>query len=172
MAQVEMFPQQRATAAKPKLTLIEVIRGARTPEEMLPLAAAAFPDATMGELAATIERELKKLKDERARVEREAAGLEDIEALVHPVMESGEASKIGDALKILADRGDKRAAAYLMQLTSPELQEFWRLMDLAVASDPYWRKLPDGRGYQCQKGAVHDTPEKLVSAYRKSHGLD
>ncbi len=52
MAQVEAFPQQRATAAKPKLTLIEVIRSARTPEEMLPLAAAAFPNATMGELAA------------------------------------------------------------------------------------------------------------------------
>ena len=56
--QADPYPQEQATAAKPKLTLIEVIRSARTPEEMLPLVAAAFPNTAIGELAAAIEAEL------------------------------------------------------------------------------------------------------------------
>ncbi len=57
------------------------------------------------------------------------------------------------------------------QLTSPELQEVWRLMERAVASSPDWEKLPAERGYLCKEGARHSLPEALVRAYKKSHGL-
>ncbi len=42
---------------------------------------------------------------------------------------------------------------------------FSRLFDEAVEVDPFWSKTEDGR-YRCKKGALHDTPEKLVAAYR------
>ena len=45
--QVEPSAQGQAAAEKPKFTLLDVIRSARTPEEMLPLVAAAFPNTTM-----------------------------------------------------------------------------------------------------------------------------
>ena len=172
MAQIETFPQQRATAPKPKLTLIEVIRSARTPEEMLPLAAAAFPNATMGELATAIKAELTKLEQEQTQAEGEQAVFEDMMALVRPVLEAGEADDIGGALRILAERGDAKAVAYLEQIARPEQVEFFRLLDLAVAEDPYWERDPDGQGYKCKPDALHQTPEKLVSAYKQSHGLD
>ena len=85
------------------------------------------------------------------------------------MLESGEASTIGEALRILADQGDDRAAAYLAQITGPGQQEFIRLLDLAVAEDLYWRK--DDGGYRCSRGATYSTPDELVAAYRRNHGL-
>ncbi len=63
----------------------------------------------------------------------------------------------GESLERLAGRGDRDAAALLVEIDSPEQREFWRLFDEAVELDPFWSKMADGR-YRCKKGAVHDTP--------------
>ena len=86
-------------------------------------------------------------------------------------MKRGEASTIGEALRVLADQGDEAAAGHLALIAGPDQQEVTRVFDLAVAEDPYWSKDERGRGYRCKPGARYSTPEELVAAYRRNHGL-
>ena len=78
----------------------------------------------------------------------------------------------GETLEIIAAGDDKTRAAqakvYLDQFNSPEAKEFDRNFEAAVALDPYWRK--KGNGFVVSKGAVHQTPEQLVAAYRRNAG--
>ena len=58
----------------------------------------------------------------------------------------------------------------LEQLTGPDQQAFDKVFDLAVADNPYGSKDNDGR-YHCKAGATHLTPQELVAAYLRNHGL-
>ena len=145
--------------------MIEVIEGARTPEEMLSLLGAAFPKATMGEVQQAIMSQIQRLTEEAAKNQGELGALERVEAVVARDADRDDETELGESLERLASQGDRDAAALLAEIDSPDQKEFWRLFDEAVEIDPFWSKT-EGGGYQCKKGAVHDTPEKLVAAYR------
>jgi hypothetical protein len=50
-------------------------------------------------------------------------------------------------------------------MESDETEAFWRDFEAAVALDPYWDMREDGSA-TWKEGAIYDTPEKLVAAYR------
>ena len=103
-----------------------------------------------------------------ATVERrgEADAIERVEAVVARNADQDDKTPLGESLERLAGRGDHDEAALLAEINSPEQREFWRIFfDEAVELDPFWSKTADGR-YRCKRGAVHDTPEKLVAAYK------
>ena len=163
------FPQDRATgsARRGKLTMIEVIEAARSPEEMMALLAAAFPKSAMGEVRQAILSRVQSLTEEAAKAGREADALERVEAVVARDTDRDDETELGESLERLANQGDHDAAAILAEIDSPDQKEFWRLFDEAVEIDPFWSKTDNGR-YRCKKGAVHDTPEKLVEAYKRN----
>ena len=173
IANTTIFPQDRTTGSKPnrKVTMIEVIEAARTPEEMLSLLAAAFPTATMGEARQVITDQIQSLTEEVAKAGREADALERVEAVVARDADQDDQTTLGESLERLAARGHRDAAALLAELNSPERREFERLFEEAVEIDPYWSKRDDGR-YACKKGAIHDTPEKLVEAFKRNRRKD
>lgn len=161
---VEDFPQH---TTKPKPTEpIDIIRDARSPEEMLQLLALAFPELTMGEVVAMAQDERRKLAGEEIELNGDIAALEAIEVLVAPVMANDDTLELGDALRILADQGNEAAAALLAQFDSAEAEAFERDLAAAVELDPYWSK--EGRDYRCRAGATHTTPADLVEAYRQT----
>ena len=164
-ADAKTFPQDEVTQRRGELTMIEVIEGARTPEEMMSLLAAAFPRSTMGEVRQVIADQIQSLNEEAAKARREIGAMERVEAVVAHDVDRDDQTPLGESLERLAGRGDRDAAVLLAELNSPERREFERLFDAAVEVDPFWSKTGDGR-YRCKKGAVHDTPEKLVAAYR------
>ncbi len=164
-ADVKTFPQDEATRQRGELTMIEVIEGARTPEEMMPLLAAAFPRSTMGEVRQVIADQIQSLNEEAAKARRGTGAMERVEAVAARDADQDDKTPLGESLKRLAGRGDRDAAVLLAELNSPERREFERLFEEAVEVDPFWTRTDDGR-YRCKKGAVHDTPEKLVAAYR------
>ena len=173
IANTTIFPQDRTTGSKPnrKVTMIEVIEGARSPEEMLSLLAAAFPKATMGEVKQAIQSRAHSLREEAEKARREADAMERVEVVVAQDVDRDDKTPLGESLKRLACRGDRDAAALLAELNTPERREFERLFEEAVEADPYWQKRDDGR-YICKKGALHDTPEKLVEAYKRNRRKD
>ena len=164
-AKLETFPQDEVTHRRGALTMIDVIEGARTPEEMLSLLAAAFPKATMGEVQQAIMSQIQKCTEEAAKNQGELDAMKRVEAVVARDTDRDDETELGESLERLADAGDRDAATILAEIDSPEQREFWRLFDAAVEIDPFWSRSGDGR-YRCKKGAVHDTPEKLVAAYR------
>ena len=164
-AEVKTLPQDEVTRRRGKLTMIEVIEGARTPEEMTLLLMAAFPKATIGEVRQTIADQIHRLTAEAAKARREVGALEHAEAVVARDADRDDETELGESLERLASQGDRDAAVLLAEIDSPDQKEFWRLFDEAVEIDPYWSKRDDGR-YRCKRGAVHDTPEKLVAAYK------
>ena len=164
-AEVKMLPQEEATRRRGELTMIDVIEGARTPEEMMLLLAAAFPKATIGEVRKVIADQIHSLTEEAAKARRGTGAMERVEAVAARDADQDDKTPLGESLDRLADAGDRDAAVLLAEIDSPEQREFWRLFDAAVEIDPFWSRTGDGR-YRCKKGAVHDTPEKLVAAYR------
>ena len=170
-ADVETFPQNEVTPQRGKLTMIDVIEAARTPEEMLSLLVAAFPKATMGEVKQVIADQIQRLTEEAAKNQGEADAMESVEAVVARDADQDDETELGESLDRLANAGDCDAAALLAEIDSPERREFWRLFEEAVEADPYWSKRDDGR-YACKKGALHDTPEKLVAAYTRNRRKD
>ena len=164
-AEVKTFPQGEVTRRRGEPTMIEVIEAARGPEEMMSLLAAAFPKATMGEVRQIVADQIHSLAGATMKARREIGALERVEAVVAQDTARGDETKLGESLERLAARGDRDAAALLAEIDSPEQREFWRLFDEAVENDPYWSKKDDGR-YISKKGALHDTPEKLVAAYK------
>ena len=166
-ANTVVFPQNRATgsARRAKATMIEVIEGARTPEEMLSLLAAAFPKATMGEVQQAIMSQVQKCTKEAAKNQGELEAMERVEAVVARDADRDDKTELGESFERLASQGDRDAAAILAEIDGPDRREFWRLFDEAAEVDPFWSKTEVGR-YRCKKGAVHDTPEKLVEAYK------
>ena len=72
-----------------------------------------------------------------------------------------------DRVETFSERGNERTVIYLWRLSGG--QERHDLMDRAVEADPHWEKLDDG-SYQCSLGAIHETPEALISAYRRNSG--
>ncbi|MCH8998777.1 MAG: hypothetical protein IID48_11055 [Proteobacteria bacterium] len=164
-AEVKTFPQNEAIRRRGKLTMIEVIEGARTPEEMMSLLAAAFPKATMGEVRQVIADQIHSLTEEVAKNRGELGALERVKTVVARDADRDDKTTLGQSLERLARQGDRDAAAILAEINGPDQKEFWRLFDAAVEVDPFWHKTDDGR-YRCKKGALHDTPEKLVAAYR------
>ena len=162
---IQAFPQDEATWRHGEVTMLDVIEGARTPEEMMLLLAAAFPKATMGEVRQAIMSQIQKCTDEAAKNQGELDAMKRVEAVVARDTERDDETELGESLERLADAGDRDAAAILAEIDSPDQKEFWRLFDEAVEVNSFWTKTDDGR-YRCKKGAVHDTPEKLVTAYR------
>ena len=164
-ADVETFPQDAVTRRRGAMTMIGVIEGARTPEEMMSLLAAAFPKATMGEVKQAIESQVQRFTEEIARNQGEIGAMKRVEAAVVRDADQDDETPLKESLERLAGRGDRDAASLLAEIDSPDQREFWHLFDEAIQIDPYWSKTGDGR-YRCKKGAVHDTPEKLVAAYK------
>lgn len=74
----------------------------------------------------------------------------------------------GEALTYLAERGDQEAQALLEDIESPENQAFERDFKAAVEWHPDWTKDTEDGGYTCSPGCEIDTPEKLVTAYRRA----
>ena len=147
--------------------MIEVIEGAWSPEEMMSLLAAAFPKSTMGEVRQAILSRVQSLTEEAAKAGREADALERVEAVVARDADQDDETTLGESLERLVSQGDRDAAATLAEIDSPEQKEFWRLFEEAVEVDPYWQKRDDGR-YACKRGALHDTPKKLVAAFKRN----
>lgn len=164
-AEVTPFPQDEATRRRGKPTMLQVIEGARTPEEMLPLLAAAFPKATMGEVRQVIADQIQKYAEEAVKNQGELDAMQRVETAAARDADRDDKTTLGESLKRLASQGDRDAAVLLAEIDSPDHKEFWRLFDEAVEIDPFWSKTDDGR-YHCKNGAVHDTPEKLVAAHK------
>ena len=166
------FPQHAAKPAGRPRTFARVLEGTQgmTPSQIMAVLAAEFPDATVDEVTRTIAEYAQRASAEVSELKGEGQAMEDVAALCAPVFERGEAGTVGEALRLLADQGDERAAAYLAQIAGPDQQEFKRLLNLAVAEDPYWSK-DAVHGYRCMSGATHTTPQELVAAYRRNHGL-
>ncbi len=162
---IKVFPQDQTTPRRRPASMAEVIEAARSPEEMWSLLGAAFPKATMAEVRQAIEDHIHSLRAESAKLRGEADAMERVEAVVAQDEDQDAETPLGESLERLAGRGDRDAAALLTEIDSPERREFSRLFDEAVEVDPFWSKTGDGR-YRCKKGAVHDTPEKLVEAYK------
>ena len=78
-----------------------------------------------------------------------------------------------EALKILADQGNELAVEYLAFFNRPENLETQKLILLAAEADPNWEVKRDGNGklkwLRPMDGAVHDTTEKLLEAYKQTH---
>lgn len=167
------FPQDRVTgsARKGKLTMVGVIEGARTPEEMMSLLAAAFPKATMGEVRQVIADQIQSLTEEAAKNQGELDAMKRVEAVVARDAGRDDKTELGESLERLANAGDRDAAVLLAEIDSPDQKEFWRLFEEAVKADPYWSKKADGR-FACKRGALHDTPEKLVAAFKRNRRKD
>ncbi len=167
------FPQSSTKPAKKPRTIASILEqtAGMSPSQIMALIRAAFPQATDAEIAHALDECAERLEAEAGELDGEAQAMAEIAALCAPVFKSGEAETVGDALKILSDRGDKRAAAYLAQLKGPGQQEFDHLLDLAVDEDPYWSKSADGRSYTVKPGARYTTPEELVAGYKRNHAL-
>ncbi len=155
------FPQHRTRP--PALTPAEIIRDGGTLERIMARLAVVSPHMKAAEVAALIKADM-------ARLEREVADLDALEGLVAPVLEGGDKKTVGEALEVLAGRGNEMALALIEHENRPESREFLRFMDLAVEADPYWQRVGDG-WYRRLKGAVHETPEALVEGYKRSRGL-
>ena len=164
-AKIETFPQDQTTTRRRPASMAEIIEAARTPEEMWGLLMVAFPKATVAEVRQAIADHIHSLNEEAAELLGEADAMERVEAVVAQDADRDIETTLGESLERLAGQGDRDAAALLAEIDSPERREFSRLFDEAVEVDPFWSKTEDGR-YRCKKGALHDTPAKLVAAYR------
>ena len=171
-AETVVFPQHAAKPAEKPRTIATVLEATQgmTPSQIMAVLAAEFPDATVGEVTRAIAEYAQRASAEVSELKGEGQAMEDVAALCAPVFERGEAGTVGEALRLLADQGDEHAAAYLAQIAGPDQQEFKRLLNLAVAEDPYWSK-DAVHGYRCMSGATHTTPQEPVAAYRRNHGL-
>ncbi len=109
--------------------------------------------------------DVKTFPQDEATAQGRPVSMERVEAVVARDADRDNETELGESLDRLAGQGDRDAAVLLAEIDSPERREFWRLFDAAVEVDPFWSKTEDGR-YRCKKGALHDTPEKLVAAYR------
>ena len=101
-ADVQTFPQDEVTRRRGELTMIEVIEGARSPEEMMSLLAAAFPKATMGEVRQAIQSRAHSLREEAEKARREAGTLERVEAVAAQDADRGDETSLGESLTRLA----------------------------------------------------------------------
>ena len=172
-AEIISFPQHEATPAERPRTIEDIIDSAAgmAPEQIMALVRTAFPQATDAEIARVFDKHLERLETQTAETNGETQAMADPADLCAPVVERGEASTLGEALQVLADEGNEAAAAFLAQIAGPDQQEFARLLELAVAEDPYWYFDAAERGYRVKPGARYSTPEELVAAYRQNHGL-
>ena len=167
------FPQHAAKPAEKPCTIADVIEGTAgmAPEQIMALVRTAFPQATDAEIARALDEHLERLKAVAAELNGETQAMADLADLCAPIFERGDASTLGEALQVLADEGNEVAAVFLAQIAGPDQQEFARLIELAVAEDPYWYWDSDERGFRVKPGARYSTPEELVAAYRQNHGL-
>jgi len=104
-----------------------------------------------------------RLKDN----EQDIAAVESMTKLAGPIMKDNPDMTYHEALEILSAGGNEEATAQLSALNSPEQVSFDRDMKAAVEQDPYWHSAEEG-SYTVRKGAIHKTPEELVTAYRQA----
>ena len=162
---IEEFPQGTAKG-KPSIAEMidkEVKRG-RSPKEIITLVTTAYPELTYEEVNAAISEAAAQGGKE---ADADVAFANEILEFLGPVFDANPGISIGDALQILANKGDAWAIAYLARLEGPEAQAFYRDLDAAVELDPYWKKTDEGN-YRFSDGATHTTAEALVAAYRQN----
>ncbi len=168
------FPQHATKPTEKPRTIVDIIEdnAGMGGGQIISLINVAFPQATIAEINQALDEHEERLRAESDSLNGEVQVMAEMAALCAPVLERGEASTLGEALKVLADQGDETAARHLALIAGPDQQEFNRLLELAVEADPYWSKAEDGGGYRCKRGARYSTPEDLVEAYRRNHGLE
>ena len=118
-----------------------------------------------------LEKAFAGLADElaiRAYEEKEQAQIAKryLALIKRAQQESGQTGMTaGDAAKFLADRGDEEGKALLKMLKSPQATAFEAEMKAAIEWHPHWHG--DERGFRFDGDGEVDTPEKLLTAYRK-----
>lgn len=80
--------------------------------------------------------------------------------------ESGQAKMTTeDAVRFLAERGDEEAKTLLDSLNSPQRKTQEAEMEAAIEWHPQWHM--EGTRFYSDDGCEDDTPEKLLTAYRR-----
>lgn len=163
---VETFPQKHVTETK-KPTVRDLFnqgvdRGDST-EVITATICAAYPGITVGELVAVLLSEAEAIQERNSRRVAEADWRNHVMEICEPFKDDHKT--IGDMLKAALAAGDKRAAPILERMHSPENDKIEADLKAAAALDPYWEETTEGE-YLIHAGAIHDTAEKLVAAYR------
>lgn len=165
-----IFPQHER---KRELTIGERIRNimdaSPSPEAGLRYVGSEFPHLSVDEIKQIIYGLIIENQEQRKSEEIELAHYDWLIPLIKEAQNITGRENITteEAMKVLAGRGNEKAAAYLQHLTRPEAR-FWAFVtDRAIEQDPYWEK--DGDYIITHEGATHLTPEALAHAYAKNH---
>ena len=166
---IETFPQQdvQPSALSEEERFLEIINSENTKGQKAALITLAFSHLTGEELEALAKRAEAILRSVVEKAQAEAQTSKEILDLIRVAKKIKPGVNTLEAMTLLAERGNERAAMYLEQLSGHLEDQI--LMDRAVAADPYWEKLDDG-SYQSLPGAVHETPEALMVAYQRNQG--
>ena len=161
---LEVFPQHAATEQRGRLSIADILERAPNADQALVLVKLAHPNATSEEVAAAVKERVRSLRQTGETLRAEADAMERVESVVARDGQRTDGTPLGESLKRLVAQGDKEAAAIMEHLNHPVrlAEAIW--LDRAVALDPYWERTGEGR-YRRKKGALHDTPEKLITAY-------
>lgn len=132
---------------------------------------AQFPDTDDGNLRVALRGLAEEYELNEADLEAESEAHRRVEKLFDKArQETGRADmKMGEAMSYLAERGDQEAQAVLDELLSPESQAFQNDFAAAVEWHPDWTKEGKEGHYRSSPGCDLNTPEKLVTAYRKAN---
>ena len=141
------------------------------PEEAIRRLAIQFPDAKTSDAHAAASALADECDHIHAEAEAEAQTAKLVLELIERAKrESGRSGmNVGEALTYLAERGDQEAQAFVDDFFSPESQAFQRDFETAVEWHPDWTKGEKEGHYRSSPGCDLDTPEKLVTAYRRAH---
>lgn len=159
---VETFPQQ-ATTRKPTISEL-LAKYVTADEDFEEEVLHHYPDLDDDEINRLVMPALEKQAKERAF-------LDNLNTLLDINFSETPDATVQSALTELVAEGNEMAIKYLAFFNSPKTLENYRLLDLAVEEDPYWEKVGKGQ-YRSLPGAVHNSPNELLAAYKRNHGIN
>lgn len=159
------FPQKLVRPGKP--SILEILLSMEDPGQAMALVTMCHPSAPIQELIDAVSTAADMMEGRLKDNEQDIAVVESMMKLAGPIMQDNPDMQYREALEILSVQGNEEATAQLSALESPEQVKFDRDMKAAVERDPYWHSTEEG-SYTVRKGAVHKTPDALVTAYRQA----
>ena len=169
MNNVETFPQSSPKSGKP--SPIEILIGPGAGSERIALLQAAYPNMSEAEMTEAISEAQRHLKAHGDRMMHEADALDRL----HEIAERGDPKRgepLIDILQRLADAGDEEARAAVATLTTPERQEFHRVLEAAAEADPFWSLDDDKRTFRRHLGALHSPKRMFPSTVSESKSAE
>jgi len=176
---IDPLPQHRARKPKPTIADIvnDCVRTRQRPRAIRAIIRKLYPKAQWDDVKAAVTAEMERQAVDLGMTDENATSFPLPKPTMHMIryatttqaVEAGVPAKAIHGL-IIAAAGKvypemSRDQLELELAEDIEQEEFWNYLDAARALDPDWYENED-HSFGPRPGALYDTPEKLVAAYR------